>query len=100
MILEAGLRLLNLSGGYDKVFFYAKSQHLVLGNQESTEQNMANLGQSIFPDTAHLLLEEIAAMFGDEDEVAIYQRDVTFDLSTHHVMDRGPSVGSGASTLG
>lgn len=29
-----------------------------------------------FPDTANKPLEEIAALFGDDDLVAIYQRDV------------------------
>jgi hypothetical protein len=42
-----------------------------------------------FPDTAHRPLEEIAAIFGDEDEVAIYQRDVTFDPTTHAIIESG-----------
>lgn len=41
----------------------------------------------LFPDTNGLPLEEIAAIFGDEDEVAIYQRDLEIDLTTHTVRE-------------
>ncbi|OQU95567.1 hypothetical protein CLAIMM_01752 [Cladophialophora immunda] len=43
-----------------------------------------------FPDTNGLPLEEIAAIFGDEDEVAIYQRDIEIDLATHTIVDHHP----------
>lgn len=32
-----------------------------------------------FPNTKGLPLEEIAALFGDIDEVAVYQRDIVVD---------------------
>lgn len=32
-----------------------------------------------FPDTRGLPLEEVAALFGDADEVAVYQRDIDVD---------------------
>ena len=41
-----------------------------------------------FPDTLGLPLEEVAAIFGDADEVAIYQRDIEIDLTTHTIKDR------------
>lgn len=40
-----------------------------------------------FPDTKGKPLEEVAAMFGDEDEVAIYQRDIHVDFATHTVVE-------------
>lgn len=40
-----------------------------------------------FPDTKGLPLEEVAAIFGDEDEVAVYQRDIDID-DAHHIVDR------------
>lgn len=40
-----------------------------------------------FPDTNGLPLEEVAALFGDADEVAIYQRELQVDSETHTVMD-------------
>lgn len=48
----------------------------------------------LFPDTHDRPLEEIAEIFGDKDEVAIYQRDVIFDPSTHAIIenDARPSV--------
>jgi hypothetical protein len=36
-----------------------------------------------FPDTKGLPLEEIAAIFGDSDEVAIYQREIEIDHHDH-----------------
>lgn len=33
-------------------------------------------------------LEEVAAIFGDADEVAIYQRDLEIDTATHTIIDR------------
>jgi MFS family permease len=38
-----------------------------------------------FPDTNGLPLEEVAAIFGDADEVAIYQRDLEIDFVTHTI---------------
>ncbi|KAK0924575.1 hypothetical protein LTR91_006939 [Friedmanniomyces endolithicus] len=32
-------------------------------------------------------LEEVAAIFGDADEVAVYERDLDFDPTTHAVID-------------
>lgn len=40
-----------------------------------------------FPDTNGLPLEEVAAIFGDADEVAIYQRDIEIDFATHSIVD-------------
>ena len=40
-----------------------------------------------FPDTNGLPLEEVAALFGDADEVAIYQRDIEVDFATHMIVD-------------
>lgn len=42
-----------------------------------------------FPNTKGLPLEEVAAIFGDEDEVAIYQRDIDID-EEHHIVDVKP----------
>lgn len=43
-----------------------------------------------FPDTNGLPLEEVAAIFGDADEVAIYQADIEIDRNTHAVILRKP----------
>ena len=32
-------------------------------------------------------MEEIAAIFGDADEVAIYQREIEIDHTTHAIVD-------------
>lgn len=40
-----------------------------------------------FPDTNGLPLEEIALIFGDADEVAIYQADIEIDHNTHAIID-------------
>lgn len=41
-----------------------------------------------FPDTKGLPLEEIAALFGDEDDIAVYQREIDFKdggiVEDHH----------------
>lgn len=39
-----------------------------------------------FPNTKGLPLEEVAAIFGDQDEVAVYQRELEID-DEHHVID-------------
>lgn len=41
-----------------------------------------------WPDTNGLPLEEVAAIFGDEEEVAIYQADIVIDHNTHAVVVR------------
>lgn len=41
----------------------------------------------IFPDTRGLPLEETAALFGDADEVAIYQQEIEVNHTTHTVVD-------------
>ena len=46
-----------------------------------------------FPDTNGLPLEEVAALFGDADEVAIYQRDIEVDFATHTIVDHNPAGG-------
>jgi len=40
-----------------------------------------------WPDTRNMPLEEIAAIFGDEDEVAIYQYELEIDPTTNTVRD-------------
>ncbi|OAL29863.1 hypothetical protein AYO22_01769 [Fonsecaea multimorphosa] len=40
-----------------------------------------------FPDTKGRPLEEIAALFGDVDEVAIYQHEIEIDTATHTIRD-------------
>ncbi|KAF2491009.1 MFS transporter [Lophium mytilinum] len=39
-----------------------------------------------FPDTKGLPLEEVAALFGDEDEIAVYQREI--DIHGNEIVDR------------
>jgi ribulose 1,5-bisphosphate carboxylase large subunit-like protein len=41
-----------------------------------------------FPNTRGLPLEEVAAIFGDEEEVATYQRELHVDTDTHTVIDK------------
>lgn len=52
----------------------------------------------VFPDTKGLPLEEVAAIFGDADEVAVYQREIEIDHNTHTIVDHhnegGLHVGS------
>lgn len=43
----------------------------------------------VFPDTNGVPLEEVAAIFGDEDEVAIHQADIEFDHNTHAIIVHG-----------
>jgi hypothetical protein len=38
-----------------------------------------------FPDTRRMPLEEVAALFGDADEVAVYQRDIAILAGTHEL---------------
>lgn len=40
-----------------------------------------------WPDTKGMPLEEIAALFGDQDEVAIYQREIFFDHEHNALID-------------
>lgn len=44
-----------------------------------------------------LPLEEVAAIFGDADEVAIYQRDIEVDMATHTIVGRQHSASGVAS---
>ena len=54
----------------------------------------------LFPNTLHMPLEEVAKLFGDDDLVAVYQRDIQIDEATHQVIgekiegsdDRGDHV--------
>jgi hypothetical protein len=39
-----------------------------------------------YPDTRGKPLEEIAAIFGDDDEVVVRQVDVEIDTTTHEIM--------------
>ena len=45
-----------------------------------------------FPDTLGLPLEEVAAIFGDADEVAVYQRDIEIDFQSKKIVDRRVSA--------
>lgn len=45
-----------------------------------------------WPDTRNMPLEEISAIFGDEDEVAVHQRELEIEPSTHAVHDRQASM--------
>lgn len=40
-----------------------------------------------FPDTRRMALEEVAALFGDEDEIAVYQKDIVISADTHAIME-------------
>ncbi|KIW69737.1 hypothetical protein PV04_05595 [Phialophora macrospora] len=40
-----------------------------------------------WPDTRRIPLEEIAALFGDEDEVAVYQYELEIEPTTHAIRD-------------
>lgn len=40
-----------------------------------------------FPDTRGLPLEEVAAIFGDQDEVAVYARDLEVDVNEHKIVE-------------
>ena len=40
-----------------------------------------------WPDTRNMPLEEISAIFGDEDEVAIHLHELEIDPATHAVRD-------------
>lgn len=50
-----------------------------------------------FPDTKGRPLEEIAALFGDGDEVAIYQHEIEIDSATHTIRDLHQEAKSVAS---
>ncbi|EXJ75024.1 uncharacterized protein A1O5_01720 [Cladophialophora psammophila CBS 110553] len=51
-----------------------------------------------FPDTKGRPLEEIAALFGDVDEVAIYQHEIEIDAATHTIRDLHQETKSAAQT--
>jgi hypothetical protein len=40
----------------------------------------------LFPDTRGLALEEVAALFGDEDLVVIHERDIQYDTQKHEIV--------------
>lgn len=40
-----------------------------------------------YPDTRSMPLEEIAGMFGDADEVAIYHADIDIDTAKNTIVD-------------
>ncbi|KIX03870.1 uncharacterized protein Z518_07423 [Rhinocladiella mackenziei CBS 650.93] len=46
-----------------------------------------------YPDTRGKPLEEIAAIFGDDDEVAVRQADVEIDTATHEIHAKGARTG-------
>lgn len=46
-----------------------------------------------YPDTRGKPLEEIAAIFGDDDEVAVRQADVQIDSATHEIHAKGARIG-------
>jgi hypothetical protein len=46
-----------------------------------------------YPDTRGKPLEEIAAIFGDEDEVAVRQADVLINPETHEILTKGARAG-------
>ena len=53
-----------------------------------------------YPDTRHMPLEELAALFGDEDEVAVYQAEIVVDHNTHAIVDlHGEKRGSTTSQV-
>ncbi|KAK4569541.1 hypothetical protein LTR86_003304 [Recurvomyces mirabilis] len=39
-----------------------------------------------FPDTKGIPLEEVAAIFGDAAEVAVYEREIDIDPTTHSII--------------
>lgn len=41
----------------------------------------------LFPDTRFKPLEEIAALFGDVDEVAVYQTEIEIDTTKNTIID-------------
>ncbi|KAK5095207.1 hypothetical protein LTR70_003635 [Exophiala xenobiotica] len=53
-----------------------------------------------FPNTKGLPLEEIAALFGDADEVAVYQRDIEVDENHHIIGVGGERAGVAGSSNG
>lgn len=40
----------------------------------------------ILPETKNIPLEELSAIFGDEDEVVLYSRDIMIDNNTHKLV--------------
>jgi hypothetical protein len=50
-----------------------------------------------WPDTRNMPLEEIAAIFGDQDEVAIYQRDIDIGENTDTMRMDEESLPTGAN---
>lgn len=52
-----------------------------------------------FPNTLRLPLEEVAKLFGDEDLVAVYQKDIHIDHEKHQVLEEVEEVTFPASPL-
>jgi len=52
----------------------------------------------VFPNTKGLPLEEVAALFGDADEVAVYQRDIEVGADHHIVGGGGEKTGVAGSS--
>jgi hypothetical protein len=40
----------------------------------------------VIPETKGVPLEELAAIFGDDDEVVVYMKDIHMDLTTHELI--------------
>ena len=40
----------------------------------------------MIPETKGVPLEELAAIFGDDDEVVVYMKDIHMDLTTHELI--------------
>ncbi|EXJ90151.1 hypothetical protein A1O3_03220 [Capronia epimyces CBS 606.96] len=45
-----------------------------------------------FPNTLHMPLEEVAKLFGDDDLVAVYQRDIHIDHEKHLVVEEAAEI--------
>ena len=52
-----------------------------------------------YPDTRNMPLEEISALFGDEDEVAIYQEEIEIDSNTHAIVDHHGEKDGGSARV-
>lgn len=47
-----------------------------------------------YPDTRSMPLEEIAAIFGDVDEVAVYQTEIEIDTAKNTIIDHHDDKGN------
>lgn len=48
-----------------------------------------------WPDINGLPLEEVAALFGDADDVGVFEADIEIDPNTHTITEKGDGSGSG-----